>query len=256
MSVQTSPASDPAATAPDPAAPTGSGPGGGIAGVPVIVDGELISSSPATGVEVGRFPVADATAVGEAVTRARAAATWWAGLGYEGRRQRLLRWKVLMVKRMDELLTLMHDEGGKPKADALIECVTAFDHIAWASRNAKRVLGSRRVGGSRMLPEFGARLEYQPFGVIGVIGPWNYPIFTPIGLDRLRAAAGNAVVFKPSEYTPAVGPLARRARSPRWSPSSRSLQVVYRSRRDRCRAVPGPASTRSRSPARPPPARR
>jgi len=56
-----------------------------------------------------------------------------------------------------------------------------------------------------MLAEFAAHLEYQPYGVIGVIGPWNYPVFTPIGSIAYALAAGNAVVLKPSEYTPAVG---------------------------------------------------
>jgi aldehyde dehydrogenase (NAD+) len=50
-----------------------------------------------------------------------------------------------------------------------------------------------------------ATLEYPPFGVVGVIGPWNYPVFTPMGSLAYALAAGNAVVFKPSEHTPAVG---------------------------------------------------
>jgi acyl-CoA reductase-like NAD-dependent aldehyde dehydrogenase len=56
-----------------------------------------------------------------------------------------------------------------------------------------------------MLLEFGAHLEYQPYGVVGVIGPWNYPVLTPMGSLTYALAAGNTVVFKPSEYTPAVG---------------------------------------------------
>ena len=48
-------------------------------------------------------------------------------------------------------------------------------------------------------------MEYQPLGVIGVIGPWNYPVFTPVGSIAYALAAGNAVVFKPSELTPATG---------------------------------------------------
>src|SRR5258707_13908900 len=99
----------------------------------------------------------------------------------------------------------MHAEGGSPAPDALIECVAGIDHIAWAARNAKKVLGPRRVRGTVMLPEFGALLEYQPFGVIGVIGPWNYPVLTPMGSIAYALAAGNAVGFKPSEDTPAVG---------------------------------------------------
>jgi succinate-semialdehyde dehydrogenase / glutarate-semialdehyde dehydrogenase len=174
-------------------------------GVPVVVDGQLISTSPATGEEVGRFPVADADAVAAAVARARAASSWWRGLGYDGRRQRLLRWGSVIAKRMDELIDVMHAEGGKPRADSLIELGPALQHIAWSARNAKRVLRPRKVKGSLLLAEFSARLEYQPYGVIGVIGPWNYPINTPMGSIAYALAAGNTVVFKPSEYTPAVG---------------------------------------------------
>nr|BFE87169.1 hypothetical protein GCM10020093_097700 [Planobispora longispora] len=52
-----------------------------------------------------------------------------------------------------------------------------------------------------------ATLEYLPLGVVGVIGPWNYPMFTPMGSIAYALAAGNAVVFKPSELTPGVGAL-------------------------------------------------
>jgi acyl-CoA reductase-like NAD-dependent aldehyde dehydrogenase len=196
-------------------------------GTPVIADGELISSSPATGAEVGRFPVADAEAVKAAVARARAAGAWWRGLGFDGRKKRLDKWRTSMAKRLPELLDLMHAEGGKPTGDALIECVVALDHVAWSARNAKRVLKARKVRSNLlMLPEFAAWLEYQPFGVIGVIGPWNYPILTPMGSITYALAAGNTVVFKPSEYTPAVG---------RWYverfaevvPEQPVLQIVY-----------------------------
>jgi succinate-semialdehyde dehydrogenase / glutarate-semialdehyde dehydrogenase len=195
-------------------------------GVPVITEGQLISTNPVDGAEVGRFPVADAEAVAAAVARARAAAAWWRELGFEARKVRLLRWRTAITKRLPELLAIMHAEGGKPNVDAMLECAAAIDHIAWSARNARRVLRSRRVGGNILLPEFAARLEYQPFGVIGVIGPWNYPILTPIGSITYALAAGNVVVFKPSEYTPAVG---------RWYvdrlneivPEHPVLQVIY-----------------------------
>ncbi|MER7458484.1 aldehyde dehydrogenase family protein [Micromonospora sp. NPDC126480] len=176
-----------------------------VPGTPVIEDGRLVSTSPATGAEAGRLPVATAADVEAAVARARAAAAWWAGLGFNGRRERLLRWRALLAKRIEELAELVHVEGGKPVADAIVEVVTAVEHVDWAARNARRVLGPRRVRSRLVLAEFSAHLEYQPFGVVGVIGPWNYPVFTPIGSTAYALAAGNTVVFKPSEYTPAVG---------------------------------------------------
>ncbi|MFI6264705.1 aldehyde dehydrogenase family protein [Micromonospora sp. NPDC051006] len=176
-----------------------------VPGAPVISDGMLVSTSPATGAEAGRFPVATAAEVAATVERARVAGQWWAGLGFAGRRTRLLRWRALLAQRIEQLAELVHVEGGKPVADAIVEIVTAIEHIDWAARNARRVLGPRRVRSRLILAEFSGHLEYQPHGVVGVIGPWNYPVFTPIGSTAYALAAGNAVVFKPSEYTPTVG---------------------------------------------------
>jgi succinate-semialdehyde dehydrogenase/glutarate-semialdehyde dehydrogenase len=174
-------------------------------GVPVVEDGKLISTNPATGEEVGRFPVAGPAEVAAAVGKAREAAAWWAGIGYAERRHRLLRWRADLARRLPELAQLMHRETGKPVAEAIVEAGGGIDHIAWAARHARRVLRSRRVPSSLLQIEYSARLEYQPFGVVGVIGPWNYPVLTPLGSIGYALAAGNAVVFKPSEYTPAVG---------------------------------------------------
>jgi succinate-semialdehyde dehydrogenase / glutarate-semialdehyde dehydrogenase len=174
-------------------------------GMPVISDGVLISTNPATGAEAGRVPVADAAAVAEAVRRARAAGVWWAGLGFEGRKVRLLRWRALLAARVEELAELTRAETGKPVADAIVEASAAIEHTDWAARNAKRVLGPRRTRTRLLLAEHSGHLEYRPYGVVGVIGPWNYPILTPLGPISGALAAGNAVVLKPNEYTPAVG---------------------------------------------------
>jgi succinate-semialdehyde dehydrogenase/glutarate-semialdehyde dehydrogenase len=175
------------------------------AGVPAVVDGELVSTSPATGEEVGRFPVHGEAEVTEAVARAREAAAWWSGLGFNGRKKLLSAWRKVMARRIDDLTELMHREGGKPVDDALIEAMTALEHLDWAARKAEKVLGPRRVSSGLLMANQVASVEYPPLGVVGVIGPWNYPVLTPMGSIAYALAAGNAVVFKPSEYTPAVG---------------------------------------------------
>jgi acyl-CoA reductase-like NAD-dependent aldehyde dehydrogenase len=163
------------------------------------------SHDPATGEVLETWPVDDETSVGDAVDRARLAALWWADLGYEGRRERLLAWKGVITRRMRELAQLMHRENGKPIADATLEIIATIDHLDWAAKHAKKVLGPRSVRPSLLSANQQAILEYQPFGVVGVIGPWNYPVFTPMGSIAYALAAGNAVVFKPSELTPGVG---------------------------------------------------
>ena len=163
------------------------------------------SLSPATGEVVGTFSVHTEAEVREAVQRARKASQWWQGLGFDGRKQRLLAFAGALTRRREELLDLVSRENGKPQVDAFIEHLLAIEHLAWASKHAQKIMKPRRVGGSMLLANVTPILEYQPLGVVGVIGPWNYPVFTPMGSIAYALAAGNAVVFKPSEYTPAIG---------------------------------------------------
>jgi acyl-CoA reductase-like NAD-dependent aldehyde dehydrogenase len=176
-----------------------------IPGASYVDGAALVSTNPCDGSEVARLPVATAADVAAVVAAAAEAGRWWAALGFAERRRRLLRLAALLARRIDELAGLIHEETGKPVAEAVLEVVAAVEHLSWAGRNAHRVLGARRVAGSWLQPEYSARVEYLPYGVVGVIGPWNYPVFTPLGSIGSALAAGNAVVFKPSEYTPAVG---------------------------------------------------
>ncbi|MPZ72548.1 MAG: aldehyde dehydrogenase family protein [Nitriliruptorales bacterium] len=161
--------------------------------------------NPATGEVVGTYPVHGADDVDAAVAQARRAAGWWRGLGFDGRARRLRAFKAMLAKRQDELCDLIHRETGKPFDDARIELILAIDHLDWGARNAHKVLGRRRTRPSRYYLNHRASLEYLPMGVVGVIGPWNYPLHTPMGSITSALAAGNAVLFKPSEYTPACG---------------------------------------------------
>ena len=163
------------------------------------------SLEPATGAVYATFPVQGSDEVAAAVARAREASQWWQSLGFNGRKEKLDAWKALLAKRLPELAEVMHRENGKPLGDAQLELVLAIDHVAWAAKNARRVLGPRRVPSGPMMANQAASLEYQSLGVVGVIGPWNYPVFTPMGSIAYALAAGNTVVFKPSEFTPAVG---------------------------------------------------
>lgn len=163
------------------------------------------SKDPRTGEVVGYHQVDDEAAVREAVVRAREAAAWWGGLGFVQRRRRLLAWRSALTRRIDELAALITAETGKPRDDARLECVLVVAHLNWAARHAEKVLRRTRVASGLLMLHEASTVEYQPYGVIGVIGPWNYPAHTPMGSISYALAAGNAVVFKPSELTPGVG---------------------------------------------------
>jgi acyl-CoA reductase-like NAD-dependent aldehyde dehydrogenase len=163
------------------------------------------SLNPATGEVVASFPIHSGADVQAAVERARPAAEWWRALGYDGRKKRLRAWRGTIATRLDEFAELIHLENGKPSFDALGELSIAIEHLDWAAGAAPKVLGRRRVGSGLLAMNYSASIEYMPYGVVGVIGPWNYPVHTPMGSISYALAAGNAVVFKPSEFTPAIG---------------------------------------------------
>jgi len=164
------------------------------------------SLNPATGVVVGTFPVMGQVEVERVVAEARAAAEWWASRTYGQRERHLLAWAAYIAAHSDDLAELLHAEHGKPVGDAhVLEIVPALEQIRWAAKNAKSVLKSRRVKTTLLTANYAASVEYGPYGCCAVIGPWNYPVFTTAGSMAYALAAGNTVVLKPSEYTPATG---------------------------------------------------
>jgi len=163
------------------------------------------SFDPATGEVVGTHPIHDAAHVNAVVDRARIEASWWEGLGFKGRKERLVLWQKHIVKHLDELVELVVRENGKPYGDAALEITLAIDHLHWAAGHAGKVLKRRSVAPGLLMANQAASVAYRPLGVVAVIGPWNYPVFTPMGSIAYALAAGNAVVFKPSEHTPGIG---------------------------------------------------
>ena len=165
----------------------------------------LASLDPRDGSVIAEYPIAGEEEVALAVERARAASRWWAAQGPRGRREWLLEYKRAIASRAQELASLISAETGKPDEDATLEVMLAVGHLEWAAKNADKVLRRRSVSAGLLMSNQAAYVEYQPFGVVGAIGPWNYPVFTPMGTLSYAMAAGNAVVFKPSELTPGVG---------------------------------------------------
>ena len=163
------------------------------------------SLDPGTGAVLASHPIASDADVDAAVARARAAFGRWGALSFDERRRHLKVFKAEIVRDLEGLAAVVHAENGKPRADAILEVVATIDHLDWASKHAGKVLGPSRVSTGLLGANQAATVEYQPLGVVGVIGPWNYPVFTPMGSIAYALSAGNAVVFKPSEYTPGVG---------------------------------------------------
>jgi acyl-CoA reductase-like NAD-dependent aldehyde dehydrogenase len=157
--------------------------------------------NPASGELLGTLPVHGAEDVAAAVQRGRRAFEVWGSLGFRERRAHLLDFRREIVRRMDALIETIHAENGKPRNDAASEVLLAVTHLTHAANRAERVLRPRSVS-SGLLANHRARVSYEALGLVGVIGPWNYPLYTPMGSIAYALAAGNTVVFKPSELTP------------------------------------------------------
>jgi succinate-semialdehyde dehydrogenase/glutarate-semialdehyde dehydrogenase len=158
--------------------------------------------NPATKQNVGTFPVHTAEDVKRVVGEARDAQRWWAGLGFGGRKTYLRRWMRWLALHCDELYELGHNETARPRPDVQFELFAGLEDIRWAAAHAHRVLGRRSVAPGLAMMNFSAQISYEPLGVIGVISPWNVPVYTALSGMAYSLAAGNAVVVKPSELSP------------------------------------------------------
>ncbi|CAN2181351.1 PutA NAD-dependent aldehyde dehydrogenases [Candidatus Nanopelagicaceae bacterium] len=163
------------------------------------------SHYPVTGEVLAEYPITDRDQVIAAVARARAASAAWQNLGFAGRRKLLLKWSNLLITKLDEITEIVSRETGKPVSDAKLEASLAVGHLGWAARHAEGVMRTSHRSPGALMANMSATVERSPVGVVGVIGPWNYPVYTPMGSISYALAAGNTVVFKPSEYTPGVG---------------------------------------------------
>jgi aldehyde dehydrogenase (NAD+) len=163
------------------------------------------SYNPVNNKVIGTYPIQLDKEIDQVVARARVVSSKWVNLGFNGRKKTLLAWSNYIIKNIEEIASLVSLETGKPLSDARLEVSIAVSHIGWAARHAEDIMRTSHRAPGALMANMSATVERSPVGVVGVIGPWNYPIFTPVGSIAYALAAGNTVVFKPSEYTPGVG---------------------------------------------------
>lgn len=164
----------------------------------------LSSADPRDGRSVGSVPVHDAADVADAVARARADQPAWGRCSPAERADHLRRIRGRLAARAGELAEVIAAETGKPDFDAMAEvlsCAVLFTHTA---RRAPKVLAAEKVSAFPLYVKR-AEIRYEPYGVVGVISPWNYPAFVPVQALSGVLAAGNTAVLKPSELTPLTG---------------------------------------------------
>jgi succinylglutamic semialdehyde dehydrogenase len=163
------------------------------------VPNTLTSTNPATGEKVWSGTIGDAAAE---VAAARAAWPAWAAHSHAYRIEAVRRFANVVRKREEEFADLIARETGKPFWEARTEVAAVVNKVeisvdAYAERTPQRKMEAAL--GNRIA------LRHKPHGVLAVLGPYNFPAHLPNGHIVPALIAGNAVVFKPSEKTPATG---------------------------------------------------
>ncbi|MCB9915333.1 MAG: aldehyde dehydrogenase [Planctomycetes bacterium] len=157
--------------------------------------------NPATGECLAEIPVTSSAELHAAVARARAAQPAWGALTVEERAARLEPLGAALAAAADELADLATREMGKPRAQALGEAQGWAKHALVELAEVVEALQPERHETARSV----TTLVRAPLGVVAAITPWNFPVGMPLQILVPALAAGNAVVFKPSEHVPLVG---------------------------------------------------
>lgn len=162
---------------------------------------------PATGKKIGSSPVHTPEDARRAILRAKDAQHGWAALPLRERIGYVLRMRDYLIQHADEVSDVIHQDVGKTRIEALAtEVLPTALAISYYTRQAERFLRPHPLGGGALLFfNKGSTLYRVPFGVVGIIAPWNYPL--GIAMHEIVPAllAGNAVIFKIARETQMVG---------------------------------------------------
>jgi succinate-semialdehyde dehydrogenase/glutarate-semialdehyde dehydrogenase len=145
-------------------------------------------------------PPAPTTRATELVAEVAKVQPLWALLRVQDRARYMLGMAQAVIDELDELREAIAAEQRRPRTEvAVLELLGAIDALKWIGRDGAGVLGARRVAVHRSLaPTKRARVAYEPYGVVGVIGAGSAPFAQPLGQIAGALLAGNGVVFKPA----------------------------------------------------------
>ena len=173
-------------------------------GVGVGTGAQIPVENPATGEVIAHVPDLAPEAVTELAARARAAQPAWQALGFDGRGQVMRRMQRWLMDNHERVTSTIVSETGKTQEDAyLAELNYTGGALVFWIKNAKKFLADEKVPVSTLaIKGKQLRVRYEPVGIVGVIGPWNYPLTNSFGDCIPALLAGNCVILKPSEVTP------------------------------------------------------
>jgi acyl-CoA reductase-like NAD-dependent aldehyde dehydrogenase len=164
---------------------------------------KVVSVNPASGETLREFECASEQDVHAVVARARAAQPAWNRCGVLRRVAILREFQRLVHRNKSQIAALITREAGKPLVEALLtEVLVVLDAARFCIENAFAFLRDQSVPhGNLAMKTKAGRILREPYGVIGIVSPWNYPFSIPATESLSALVTGNAVVLKPSELT-------------------------------------------------------
>lgn len=179
------------------------------------INGEFVRSKRADGFFQGKSPadLKDETIrieytydhVEKACESAKQAYKSWRKLTFDERKNYLLKLKEMYVSHKEQMATVISRETGKPFWETLTEVQAMINKIDITINDSMKLIETVHVPGA--LPNMDGYIRYRSRGVMAVVGPFNFPGHLPNGHIVPALITGNTVVFKPSEWTPAIGQL-------------------------------------------------
>ena len=162
---------------------------------------KIVSINPATKEVIGSVQVNTIESLDTVFKQARTGADEWSRLRLTQRARKIRLVRKNLVAHLDELSALIAAETGKTHWDGFLEVFTTVEHMRHVGRRGPEYLRTE-LRSSGLLINKKCYVNYNPHGVVGVISPWNYPLILTASPVIEALMAGNAVVLKPSEFTP------------------------------------------------------
>lgn len=164
----------------------------------------LLFTNPATGEEFGRIPMTSQEEISQIFQELRDAYPLWQGKTVRERIRILREFQKVLIDSLDEITEVMNLDSGKTRQDAMIEVFMTVDMLDQYRKHAEKWLKPQKVSHGLYLFK-NCYITHQPYGIVNVIAPWNYPLALSIPPVVSALIAGNVVVLKPSEVTGATG---------------------------------------------------
>lgn len=168
---------------------------------------KLSSIDPNTHQLIGEVTVTEIKNIPSLIEKSKEAQLHWKEIPIETRLRIFKKVKEILYESREEIAHIITKENGKPLFESYAtEIIPALSILDYYIKNSKEFLKPHfeRIKIPVMIQKK-SWIEYEPYGVIGIISPWNYPLLLPIGQIVPALIAGNSVIFKPSEWTPLTG---------------------------------------------------